>query len=44
MDSEKINSVHNRFIPHKLLELLDNKDIAEIELGENVEKNNYPVF
>ena len=37
-DSEKINSAYDRFIPHKLLELLGKKDIAKIELGDNVEK------
>ncbi len=37
-DSGKINSTYDRFIPHKLLELLGKKDIAIIELGDNVEK------
>lgn len=37
-DPEKIFSAYDRFIPHKLLELLGKKDIAKIELGDNVEK------
>ena len=37
-DSGKIINAYDRFIPHKLLELLGKKDIAKIELGDNVEK------
>ncbi len=34
----KIINTYDRFIPHKLLELLGKKDIAKIELRDNVEK------
>ena len=37
-NSGNISNAYDRFIPHGLLELLGKKDIAKIELGDNIEK------
>ncbi|MCK5719539.1 MAG: adenylate/guanylate cyclase domain-containing protein [Thiomargarita sp.] len=35
---EKYNKAYERFVPHKLLNLLDKKNIIEIKLGDQIEK------
>lgn len=38
-DIKKLISSYNRFVPHQLLDLLGKRNILDIELGDQVEKN-----
>ena len=38
IDLKKIICAYDRFVPHRLLQLLGKKDITKIKLGDNVEK------
>jgi class 3 adenylate cyclase len=38
IDLKKTISAYDRFVPHRLLQLLGKKDITKIKLGDNVEK------